>query len=257
MKSRREDEIIQMAFGEPGVNVHQESLTTEEAKQVALMAQLKQDLKSLSVPEHQLSTERLRHAILSEGLERPKAPFAWTKWLVAPIATGIAAFAITTMWNMAQTPSEVSIVTSPTAVSTSSGSEAVLEPSLGHWANPDLNQMMERAQAAPVTADSAVAAPSVRIPVERKVASRSTRNPRVTATQPETERLSEVTEMATAGIRSAYDSVEPNALRSTGISEEAAPAATTIVVIEPTKDSQTGANRAVEVTSSNDVLIGG
>src|SRR5687768_3632873 len=100
MNRRLEEELLQTAFGEasPEEMALLESRVMsdpEAAKALRTYQFMKEGLKDLGdVPEHQLSTERLRHAILEQGL-KPKResgnPFVW---LLMPAAVAALAFVV-------------------------------------------------------------------------------------------------------------------------------------------------------------------
>lgn len=75
MRLRRENHLIDIAFGE----VEGTITGSEERIRIAEYRAMKDALAGLrDIPEHQLSTERLREALLHRGLSRPRR-FAWEK----------------------------------------------------------------------------------------------------------------------------------------------------------------------------------
>ena len=71
------------------------SLTAEEKKQLEAMKHLRDDLRLLNnVPEPQISIDRVRDAILRDGLKPHAEPKVGWSWFVTPAATCAIAFAI-------------------------------------------------------------------------------------------------------------------------------------------------------------------
>ena len=95
MDKKFEEKLLAAAFGDltPEESEHLESrigLDPEAEKALQEMRQIKQGLRELAdVPPHQLSTERLRHAILHEGL-KPRTQRWSFGWLAAPAAAAAA-----------------------------------------------------------------------------------------------------------------------------------------------------------------------
>lgn len=76
MSKKRQDDILNAAFD--GTISEIQGLTSEEQAEAQSFAEIKTALKSLKdVPECQLSNERLRNAILDQGVVQ-RRPFAWT-----------------------------------------------------------------------------------------------------------------------------------------------------------------------------------
>lgn len=100
MNRKREDELMQLAFGDlrrddsQGLHAQVET-DPEAAKAYGAYCEMRDGLRALKeIPEMQLSTERLRDAILKEGLQ-PKRESAWNwSWLATPIAVGACAFVV-------------------------------------------------------------------------------------------------------------------------------------------------------------------
>src|SRR5689334_12270842 len=109
MNRKREEELMQMAFGdvrrEMGMLQSEIDSDPESAKTYQAYCEMREGLKALrGVPEMQLSTERLRDAILREGLQ-PKAAPRWNwSWLATPIAVGACAFVVVTAMRKPAVP---------------------------------------------------------------------------------------------------------------------------------------------------------
>jgi len=87
---RKEDKLFEYAFGDLDAREAQvfeagllrDEVTSEEAK---FLQSIKGDLTSLrDIPEMQYSKERLRHAILEQGLKPTRPGFPWLNWVLAP-----------------------------------------------------------------------------------------------------------------------------------------------------------------------------
>src|SRR4051812_9961538 len=91
MMSRKEEKLIQMAFGElpePQAAALDETLQQDvkAADTLAAFRQMKNDLRVLSnaMPEAQIGIERIRDAILKEGLKETSPAPRWSwKWMPA------------------------------------------------------------------------------------------------------------------------------------------------------------------------------
>lgn len=92
MFDKKEDQLFDYAFGE--LNAHEAqifeaSLLNDEVarSEAELLRSLKSDLVSFrDIPEMQFSKERLRSAILEQGLKPKKPGIQWVNWLLAPTA---------------------------------------------------------------------------------------------------------------------------------------------------------------------------
>lgn len=88
----KDEQLYSYAFGELSDSelqrIEAELMKDPAAnKEVELLMDLRSDLKSFQeIPEMQLSTERLREAILGQGLKPAKPSFAWWTWLGGPAA---------------------------------------------------------------------------------------------------------------------------------------------------------------------------
>lgn len=256
MKRKDEERLIKLAFGEleghSGVADRPLSEDAEAAKFVAEFEELRQGLKQLAgpVPEHQLSSERLRDAILKQGLkERKPAGLGW-RWTFAPIAVMGCAFLITLKLN--QDPNVLpegfagigpDVLTQPSPL----GTEPI---------SPRFDPPSREASNVPVPAPapSAVNAPSV------------------SATRSSTAGLTASLSGARRTDRSANAERASMALTPADFSnlaiDGALPAGAvamidgnpdegSIVIISSDIDDATGAKRATEVTSTSNVVIGG
>jgi hypothetical protein len=72
LNKRKEDRLIQMAFGEFGAEIGTPEKEADR-KMLETYSTLRKSLvEARDIPDHQLSNERLRHAILGEGLHQAK-----------------------------------------------------------------------------------------------------------------------------------------------------------------------------------------
>ncbi|MBI1333570.1 MAG: hypothetical protein GC165_11915 [Armatimonadetes bacterium] len=91
MFDKKEDKLFDYAFGE--LDAHDAQLFEADLlndkglkSEVDFLKTMKEDLASFrDVPEMQFSKERLRSAILEQGL-KPKKPVSWLNWVLAPSA---------------------------------------------------------------------------------------------------------------------------------------------------------------------------
>lgn len=101
MNRKREEELMQLAFGDlrrenTPLQAQIES-DPEAAKTYGSYCEMREGLRALKdIPEMQLSSERLRDAILKEGLS-PRRESGWNwSWLATPLAVGACAFVVVT-----------------------------------------------------------------------------------------------------------------------------------------------------------------
>ncbi len=94
MKNSKIEQLTNMAFGDSPL-VDPSTLSGAELRELENLKHLRQDLRLLgNVPEPQISIDRVRDAILREGLKPQAEPkFGWS-WFAMPLATCAIAFAI-------------------------------------------------------------------------------------------------------------------------------------------------------------------
>ena len=247
MRRKNEEELIKLAFGdiEPQGSERAKKMLAEDAEAAKLFAgysEIREGLKSLKTPEHQLSTERLREAILKQGLKQ-KSPLAGWKWTFAPLAVAAAAFLITL--RMGGQPTSGSVVT--TSNGNSSGSidrpidfipsntEPIVVPA-PEVSQPSVERNSERFASASRTSGRSSASRTARSASASLIANR-------------------LPALSPADFsRSAIDGALPaGALALNLETSEEQP----IVLIGSESDESTGANRATEVSSASNVVIGG
>ena len=247
MRRKNEEELIKLAFGdiEPQGSERAKKMLADDAEAAKLFAgysEIREGLKSLKTPEHQLSTERLREAILKQGLKQ-KGPLAGWKWTFAPLAVAAAAFLITL--RMGGQPTTGPVVT--TSDGNSSGS-----------INRPIDFSPSNTEPI-VVPDPEVAPPSVERNTER-VTSTSKTSGRSSASRTARSAGASVIAFRAPALspadfsRSAIDGALPaGALALSLETSEEQP----IVLIGSESDESTGANRATEVSSASNVVIGG
>jgi hypothetical protein len=244
MNRKLEDLIARQAFGDLS-QAEEEMLNAQldlnpELQRLAQSYQhLRMDLSSLKhVPDHQLSNERLRTAILERGLDRPKPVNRWA-WLWMPAAAASVAFGLayarTLLPSAVENPSVVAMKMSPMPI----------EP-------------------------LAVPSPSI----VRKTGSQKGENSRGTVvamnpvttrrrTQHSSHRVDQATEeQAGPGLILAMDSIVRDAnikVEQPTASETPASMApeTSYVVIETERDTSTGAQAATEGATFGHIVVGG
>jgi hypothetical protein len=111
MKRRDEDRIIDLAFGEiPGSEAtrleQQLSSNPAAAQTLSQFKRLKTDMALLNdIPDHQISTERIREAILRGGLKQKRNYWAWS--LVPALAAAASLVVMFSRTSASETASRV------------------------------------------------------------------------------------------------------------------------------------------------------
>lgn len=262
MRRKQEDELIKLAFGdEDGDSSRAQPLIREDEESAKLFAgyeDLRQGLKQLSgaVPDHQLSSERLREAILRRGLkEEKKRGFDW-RVALAPTAVMACAFLITL--RLSDDPN----VRPEGIASISSLTERPGDESIGIEAEP------------PPIEFTSTDRESARIPSQPKPSVSVVPSPNSTPSERSLDTRELVASNSQARSRTgsnspAFDSapLSPAEISNLAI-DGALPAGavamvdgaldeTPLVIIGSDIDDETGAKRATEVSSTSNVLIGG
>jgi hypothetical protein len=254
MKRKQEEELIRLAFGdaEPQEAARAQQVLEQDAQAQAKLAQyreIREGLKQLSTPAHQLSTERLREAILQRGLvEKPR--FAPWKWSLAPLAAAAGAL-LFTLYS-AQDPAATPAASGGGAITSSAkGLSEIRETDV----SPE--EMLRLAKDAAGAALDAPAMDTDAPPVVRRESPRASRPRMARAPEPRA---------AAASVPAEPDSLTPREISRLAING-ALPAgalaagddsgAEPIVLIGAESDELTGAKRATEVESASNVVIGG
>lgn len=267
MKKRFEEDLAKLAFGD---------LNAAEAQRLELLAmkdpeatraldsycRMKDELKSLAVdvPDDQLSTDRLRQAILARGLgdRRPVARFNWV-WM--PATAAVLAFGF--MFAKSQFPLGNG---APTVVVDRTTSSPMLSiPKIVTPEPPARTALVPRNDRRSIVSDGA----STVVVMNESRTSRARRN---TAGMGSRSRADDVAlpggaEDLTFANRASSEGLglatKPMDFGGRDLATMAAPAPSgpasshTILVIQPETDSTTGTHRATEVDSTANVIVGG
>lgn len=265
MNKRQEEKLIQMAFGEATdadmKDLRREFSDAEIVSFVTEYAEIRDTLKTLPVPEHQLSTERLRNAILNQGLEPRPTTHSWFKVLWAPAAMVVAVVAITQVWRTAPSQGEPVVMSSPSLENPFNSNPSILnfDPSSTSSGMADRTLGDEK----PIETKTPVRAETRSKPVNsgrvlrQKLASRrSMIQSAPSAVLPISEAKESLSNLAVSAMSrgSSADKTESLPAMAAPVEPEASP---TLIIIEKSADQSTGANRAREVDSSSNVVIGG
>ncbi len=252
MKHRNEDEVLRLAFGDlAGEEARRaRELIERDADARALFDEysgIAEGLRKLPVAEHQLSTERLRQAILDRGLKRSRVAAAW-RWIWAPAAVAATAYVATVILRPGATSTVMDSIDRPVPASTSSaaGVEApkIELPSGTDTASEALSRPLvarSEPEIRPAPAPTSIRAESA--PTRVAVRSEGSPSRGGSASSPALpEDLSREIMSTVAAAAPSPSSPEPGV---------------PLVIIGADTDSQTGLNRATEVSTSRNVVVGG
>ncbi len=228
MKRKLEDQLIRLSFGdlskEEADRIRAEVRGDAEATRMLDELQgLKSDLRSLKdVPPDQLSTERLRHAILNQGLKPKKTMGPIVGWLWAPATVMLLVFSVSLMRLR------------------------LSEPRLPHVGGinapaPRHNPVVTPSQGTQSTGDAAAQDD------ESFVDDSSSDYRPVARAHPSSSRIKRIEGAIQSGIP---DKTDPG-------DDVAMTPSSPLVLIATDSDNDTGAKRATEVDSPTDVLISG
>lgn len=253
MKRNFEDKLAQLAFGEldsqEAVKVEQEiSADPKALRALSMYKDMRDGLRELSeVPEDQFSNERLRDAILKQGL-RPAAPRPSSRWswLWMPAAAAAMGFClITVLTSRHRQTREPQIVMGPIHGLSRAGEVPIRVTADFRYHAPSDPFVKPKAAVQKVAA-----AESMRDPNEADA--RLTANTDMSAYDPDLGSIpASINTHDTTGGTVVMNSPESKTpVAAAGSSEP-------IVLIEQDTDEQTGACKATEVGSSSNVLVGG
>ncbi|MFZ4509177.1 MAG: hypothetical protein ACOYON_15935 [Fimbriimonas sp.] len=247
MKQRREDEIIGVAFGDSSAPQH---LDRDEEAVFSQLSWIKDGLKDLrEIPEDQISTERLRDAILSSGLRpEPVAP-RWG-WLWMPLTAAMAAVVfLQVQKSMARVEPQLMV------------QEPVAQAEPFRLKVPSTaSDILAKTPPKSVAVNSPAPSRRVRNPISRETAvSLEVEGPKMTlAYAPQVSNLRDRAEEANLGSRGGMraaktaPSMSADAMAASPVEEES-----TVILIQSEKDANTGLPIATEVNSTKNVLVGG
>jgi hypothetical protein len=276
MKRDMEDRLVRLAFGDVGpeeaAELERDARSDPDASaRLAEYRRLKADLRSLhEVPDDQLSSERLRHAILNQGLRSERPARSRFGWLWMPAAAAAIAFALITIRLPGTTGDPLFVmgerpVASPEIPWDLGDGVALAFPGGEFDFGPSVQEPVAAAQ------------PEENPPVRRTVVVSNRRPaspPRTSSTSSSSARAEEQKNDLLAPDR-APDRVAANppsagtgggGIGSLATAESgdqkraealgASSGGPTLVIIEPVRDQQTGAWKATEVENANNVVIG-
>lgn len=281
MNKKTEDQLVRLAFGD---------LTPEEATRLQAEAEshpdsaraldtyrrMKSELRSLAdVPEDQLSKERLREAILTRGLQERPVKRSWS-WLWMPTAAAAVAFGITFAkghFIRPDAPLTASVLDS--SVVKEPGDLGKINPFSAKPHQPSLDSVVPpEGTFEDETSNATVAMTDT--PRRGSNMSRSRHGGREDsdvkeflkdwadsmtapkasnpeASGPQFDHVGGATPTVT-GLRDPKDTMPPAGPAGETVMSASKPP---IILIQPEKDSSTGARKATEVESASNVLVGG
>lgn len=255
MKRKLEEKLSRFAFGDlesaEAARLEAEIAGDAEALEaLATYRAMRVDLQALGaeIPTHQLSTERLRGALLDQGL-RTAPKKAGYGWLWAPTAVAAMAFGLVFFKNMRQP-------TIPMAGGWNGGVVADNRVS----AELPMPKFDFSAPTPPVVEKHPAPAPIVEAPVVRKV---SHERPRSAVDRHRNDgRVADLKAQVAQQLHEAILAIdETPKVRVASLAADASPAPSTeaapIVLIDNDTDNATGAKAATEVDSASNVLVGG
>lgn len=249
MNKKLEEKLAMLAFGDlsPEETMGLERELSRDPEAGLILRQyrdMRTGLKALhEIPEHQLSTERLRHAVLNQGL-KPKAR-PQLGWLWMPTVAAAFAFGIMFMRDGHQQLPLGSFADGST-IANPSGPPVAMNEALG---DPFLSatasgQVLSVADMQP--------APNATFAMNRM--GRHSRNDRHVVDD-----LKAQVAMEFDNLMQVNTDPQPKVMLTSarGAKLADAPAASSIVMIDSARDKNTGAQKATEVDSAGDVIVGG
>ncbi len=257
MNKKLEDQLCQLAFGDlpEGEAEHLRQAVSSDPKLAQALQgyrDLRQELGCLrDVPEMQISRDRLRDAILAGGLKSRRTP-SWS-WLGAPVALAAAAFAATLYLRHPSNglPVAMSTVAGPMIMDSPASKVADKAPAVDLTRAPNLLGSFDFSTKSSSVATAPVApAPAPRT-VSRVRTHRTDTPPVMTMAMGKQPTSFGAPMSFSAG---SNEAVSPSAVARMSA---AAPPEPPVVVIDNEKDRDTGAQRATEVESVTNVVIGG
>ncbi len=254
MRRNHEDRLIELAFEELTAHeagqLHDDlSKDPSQAAKLRAYAEMRDGLASLrDVPEMQMSCDRLRDAILAGGLKEPRAA-GWT-WFAIPVAVAAGAFLFTIV---SRRPSmQVPIVPVASVSNPGSSFDVAMERS----PNVGLESIRPESATTPLgTLEFKMASePEVTPKARKKVIPTSVAR----TSHPVADNTPKVAFAAAPGVGEAAK-MSLTAETPTAPTKEKDDRITTasVIVITPEQNGDTGTQRATEVESVSNVVIGG
>lgn len=271
MNGKFDEKLAQLAFGDmtPEEAARIEAQVRQDPAASARLAEYREMRASLSglsaVPDHQLSNERLRDAILAQGL-RPKAvepssPGLGRGWLWMPVAACALGFGLIVLRHA---PQGAPVVVMDEAKHASVPTVAFNEPKTFHQVTPAVpTTHVETTQANPVEKSSVegVAVHLASSRHEEPSRRRRARHPRFSpGTTPVPAFFPSVTEPRVPSGAVALNQNPPPTTQPTSnpaLDSAAGTPSSPIVLIDSNPDAQTGAPTATEVGTVSNVVVGG
>jgi hypothetical protein len=281
----KDDLLFGYAFGELSdaeiAKIESELMLDDAFQSEAnLLKDLKSDLKSFEeIPEMQFSTERLRDAILGQGLKPKKVAPQWLSWVSAPMALAsvvLLAFVFTggvnRMLGRQQNPVYVSAGSSQSANSLSGPMVAVNESTFSLQSKATGSQVSSSANQTPKSEDEKM---QVGRKGNRRLNPRNERakglvaaldtSSRPSLARPASQSARSMRNMGVpvgvnnevAGNVSISDTVPEQGSASIISAAKAEVSPTEIVILNSERDAGTGAAIATEVKNPTNVVIGG
>lgn len=256
MRRHDEDRWIELAFDElSGPNADELRRLAETdpqaAETVRSYAAIREGLAGLrNVPEMQVSCDRLRDAILAGGLREPRP--SWWTWLAIPTAVAASAFLLTLALRQPNTVPVVAV----SAVGTPN-MQPTMVPTLERSPQPAFDALASRTVGSPLgdvkfDLGKSDVQPALK-PTPRAIT--TSRGKKERAAPPKAESRIARREVDVAP-RPSVD-LAPMGLTAEGSGATADPGANTIIFISSDQDNVTGTQRATEVESVSNVVIGG
>ena len=250
MKGKIEDKLAKLAFGElspeEAAKLEREVQNDPEAlRALSLYKDMRAGLKSLSdVPEDQFSKERLRDAILTQGLKPlPTRPISSRSWLWMPATACAMGFVLMFTLNLTHKKPLPQVVMGPEVASLGLSNSHPIEIPKNFSTGALIGPTAPPTTVATTTGDAKQ--PDDMDEVDPRVL--TSMEPTDAAYDPDLGVQPPKGNTLTASRTSLVSSARTVSLKTSG----------SIVLIDQDKDEQTGACKATEVGSSSNVLVGG
>jgi hypothetical protein len=278
MKKNLEDKLAMLAFEdlspEEAQALEQEALHDPEAK-IALFEyrQMREGLRAMAdIPEHQLSSERLRDAILTQGL-KPKSR-SGLGWLWMPAAACALAFSFVAIRNMrasagfqqfggggnvavAPEHREDSIFVQPESTTRFDAGKSQVAETFKAPSSTESSVAVESSSPTPVVRRTHRARHTVDVDALKAAVAAQFRDDIDSISSPVKEESGRVMALSSAPAPQAKESGMALRGGADAAATSAPQGSTKIILIDGSKDAATGAQRATEVESSSNVLVGG
>jgi len=242
MKKKLEDKLAMLAFGDVDpretARIEHELGGNDRARAIlAEYREMRAALKALGeIPEHQLSTQRLRHAVLNSGLKpKPRPQFGWIWMPAAAFALAFGVFMIRSM-NRAVPLVNASGARNDAGFATNFPIERP---------GSDFSSATASAQILSVGRPT----PPVTLASNRHASQRRASNALVESLR---RQVDEEFAKSMAMESPMADNIRLQPAHGTPVSD-----GSPIVMIGNTKDASTGAQKATEVDSADNVIVGG